>query len=287
MPHKREAGSAREDPSYDGSMTLPEKAARLRQLHHGPPILRLANVWDAAGARLVERAGFPVVATSSAGVAFALGYPDGEGVPLEEMLAVVRRIARVVPLPITADLMAGYDSIEKTIEGLVAAGGVGLNVEDFQNGALVELRAQESKIRTIRRTGERLGVPVVINARCDVFLEQIGDAATRFDRTVERLAAYKDAGADCLFVPGVRDEPTIARLVQALRFPLNVLAGPGTPPIARLQKLGVARVSLGSGPMRATLGLMRAIAEELRDAGTYARMLDGAIPYRDANDLFR
>ena len=128
-------------------------------------------------------------------------------------------------------------------------------------------------------------MPLVINARCDIFLDQIGDAATRFDRTVERLLAFKEAGADCLFVPGVRDEETIARLVAALRFPLNILAGPGTPPVGRLQELGVARVSLGSGPMRATMGLMRAIAEELRDAGTYHRMLEGAIPYRDANDL--
>lgn len=268
-------------------MTLSEKAARFRQLHHGPPILRLANVWDAAGARLVESAGFPAVATSSAGVAFALGYPDGEGVPLEEMMAAVRRITRVVSVPVTADLMAGYDNIEKTIEGLLAAGGVGLNLEDFRNGALVDAPAQTAKIRAIRRQGERLGVPVVINARCDIFLEQIGDAATRFDRAVERLLAYKEAGADCLFAPGVRDEATIGRLVQAVKFPLNILAGPGTPPVARLQELGVARLSLGSGPMRATLGLMRAVAEELRDSGTYARMLEGAVSYRDANDLFR
>lgn len=268
-------------------MTLSEKAALFRRLHHGPPILRLANVWDAASARLVERAGFPAVATGSAGVAFALGYPDGEGVPLEEMLGAVRRIARVVSVPVTADLMAGYDDMEKTIEGLVAAGGVGLNLEDFQNGALVDVPGQVAKIRVIRRTGERLGVAVVINARCDIFLEQIGDAATRFDRTIERLQAYKEAGADCLFVPGVRDEETIGRLGRAVQFPLNILAGPGTPPIARLQELGVARLSLGSGPMRATLGLMRAIAEELRDSGTYGRMLEGAISYRDANDLMR
>ncbi len=267
-------------------MTQAQKAAQLRQLHHGPSILRVANVWDAASARIVERAGFPAVATSSAGVAFSLGYPDGEGVPLEEMLAAVRRITRVLSVPVTADLMAGYDDIEKTIAGLVAAGGVGLNLEDFQNGALVEVPLQMEKIRAIRRTGDRLGVPVVINARCDVFLEQIGDDATRLDRAIERLRAYKEAGADCLFIPGVRDEETIGRLAGALRFPINILAGPGAPSVARLQALGVARVSLGSGPMRATLGLMRAIAEELRDSGTYSRMLDGAVPYRDANDLF-
>ena len=267
------------------SMNQREKAERLRQLHGGPSILRLANVWDAASARLVEHLGFPAVATGSAGVAFSLGYPDSEALPLEEMLGQVRRIARVVSVPVTADLLAGYDDIEKTAAGLIAAGGVGLNIEDFQGGMLVEVAAQVDKIRALRRAGDRLGVPLVINARCEIFLNQIGDAATRFDRTVERLLAYKDAGADCLFVPGVHDEVTISRLVAVLKFPLNILVGPGTPPIPRLQELGVARVSVGSGPMRATLGLMRAIAEELRDTGTYRRMMEGAIPYRDLNQM--
>lgn len=273
------------DPSIIERMTQAEKAVLLRQLHRGPSILRIANVWDGASARIVERAGFPVVATGSAGVAFSLGYPDNEQLPLNEMLGHVRRIARVVSVPVTADLMAGYDDIEKTAAGLVQAGGVGMNLEDFQNGGLLEVPVQLDKIRSVRRIGERLGVPIVINARCDIYLEQIGDEATRFERTVERALAYKEGGADCLFVPGVRDEGTIRRLVDALRFPLNVLAGPGTPPVARLEQLGVARVSLGSGPMRATLGLMRSIAEEFRNSGTYARMLENPISYRDANDL--
>ena len=149
------------------------------------------------------------------------------------------------------------------------------------------MRDAREHVEAAGGTGDRLGVPVVVNARSDIFLEQVGDPMTRFDRTVERLRAYKQAGADCLFIPGVRDEETIRSLVQALQFPINILAGPGTPPIARLEELGVARVSLGSGPMRATLGLMRAIAEEVRDFGTYTRMLEGTIPYRDANDLFR
>jgi len=268
-------------------MTQRDKAILFRQLHHGPSILRVANVWDGASARIVERAGFPVVATGSAGVSFSLGYRDSEEMPLEEMLGQVRRVARVVSVPVSADLMAGYEDVEKTAAGLIAAGGVGLNLEDFQNGQLVELPRQLEKIRATRHTGERLSVPLVINARCDIYLEQIGDAGTRFDRTVERLLAYKDAGADCLFAPGVRDEETISRLVEALRFPLNILAGPEAPPAGRLQQLGVARVSLGSGPMRATMGLMHAMSEEFRDQGTYTRMLAGTISYRDANDLLR
>src|SRR5262249_19351583 len=146
--------------------------------------------------------------------------------------------------------------------------------EDFQGGGLVDLPAQLEKIRTVRRAGERAGVPIVINARTDIYLEQIGQEPTRFSRAVERLAAFRDAGADCLFIPGVRDEPTISRLVEALHFPLNILAGAGTPSARRLQDLGVARVSLGSGPMRATMALTRRMAEELRDHGTWSEMLE-------------
>jgi 2-methylisocitrate lyase-like PEP mutase family enzyme len=268
-------------------MNQAEKAALLRQLHRGASILRLCNVWDAASARIVEQAGFPAVATGSAGVAYSLGYPDGEAIPAGEMLAQVRRIARVVAVPVTADLEAGYEDIERTAAALVEAGAVGLNLEDFQNGKLLDLAEQIEKIRAVRRVGERLRVPIVINARTEIYLARLGEAETRFERSVERLSAYRDAGADCLFVPGVADEETIARLVTALHFPLNILGSAGSPTVDRLQELGVARVSLGSGPMRATMGLMRRIAEEFRDAGTYGRMLDGPVSYPDANDLMQ
>jgi 2-methylisocitrate lyase-like PEP mutase family enzyme len=272
---------------YPGSMNQAEKAALLRQLHHGPSILRLCNVWDAASARIVEEAGFPAIATSSAGVAFSLGYPDVEAIPAAEMLTNVGRIVRVVTVPVTADLEAGYEDIERTAAGLVEAGAVGLNLEDFQNGKLVNLAAQIEKIHAVRRVGERLGVPIVINARTDIYLAQLGDAATRFERSVERLLAYRDAGADCLFVPGVYDQETIAALVKALQFPLNILATAGALTVDQLQQLGVARVSLGSGPMRATMGLIRRIAEEFRDSGMYNRMLEAPVTYSNANELMR
>jgi len=201
------------------------------------------------------------------------------------MLAQVRRIARTVAVPVTADLEAGYEDIEGTAAGLVEAGAVGLNLEDFQNGKLVDLTEQIEKIRTVRRVGERLGVPLAINARTDIYLAQLGDVETRFGRTVERLLAFKDAGVDCVFVPGVRDEETIAKLVKALQCPLNILAAAGAPTVERMQELGVARVSLGSGPMRAAMGLTQRIAEELRDSGTYGRMLDGPVTYAEANTL--
>ena len=141
------------------------------------------------------------------------------------------------------------------------------------------------KISSVRRTAEGMGVKVVINARTDIYLAQIGDPATRFDRACERLRAYIEAGADCVFLPGLSDEQTIRRIVEALKFPVNILAMANAPSVARLEDLGVARVSVGSGIMRATMGLTRRVAEELKREGTYSRMLDDQISYADANRL--
>jgi len=254
------------------------KSDLLRQLHQGPRLLILPNAWDAASARIFERTGFPALATTSAGIAFALGYPDGERIPRDEMLAVVARIARAVKIPVTADVEAGYHDAVATARGVWASGAVGMNLEDTVDGELIDL---SKVVRAVRDA-----VPgMVINARTDIFLNAIGEEATRFDRAVERLNTYRDAGADCLFAPGVRDRDTIARLVGAVRGPLNILAVAGSPPLADLEKLGVARVSVGSGPMRATLGLVDRIARELHDHGTYSAMTDGAIPYADVNKL--
>jgi 2-methylisocitrate lyase-like PEP mutase family enzyme len=271
--------------------TQAEKAELLRKLHQGPEMLVLANVIDCAGARIVEEAGFPAIATSSAGVAFSLGYADGQRIPREEMLGAVKRICRCVAVPVTADLESGYDDMARTTAGMIEAGAVGLNLEDVEYGPggverLVEISKQAEKIGVVRKTGEALGVKVVINARTDLYLAELGDAATRFEKSCERLRAYIAAGADCVFVPGITDEDLIRRFVQALRFPLNILAGPGSPTIRRLQELGVARVSLGSSIMKATMGLTRRIVQEVRDRGTYENMAQGAFTWAEANRLF-
>jgi 2-methylisocitrate lyase-like PEP mutase family enzyme len=266
-----------------------EKAELLRRLHHGPDVLVLPNAWDCASARIFERAGFPAIASTSAGLANSLGYPDGQRIPREEMLAAVKRIAACVGVPVTADLEAGYEDIAKTTAGLVDSGAVGLNLEDLDyggTGGLLEIGKQVEKIAAVRRIGDELGVKLVINARTDVYLAQIGDAESRFGRTCDRLRAYIEAGADCVFIPGVRDEDLIGRLVQVLKFPINILAVAGTPPVQRLKELGVARVTVGSGIMRATMGLTRQIAQELRTRGTYNKMVEGTIPYAEANSLF-
>jgi 2-methylisocitrate lyase-like PEP mutase family enzyme len=266
-----------------------EKAELFRRLHHGPETLVLPNAWDCASARIFEEAGFSAIATTSAGVAFSLGYPDGEFIPQDEMLAVVKRIATCAKVPVTADLESGYRDIAKTTAALIDSGAVGLNLEDREHAeskVLTETGRQIEKITAVRRVAEGMGVKVVINARTDVYLAQIGDAATRFEHACGRLRAYIDAGADCVFLPGLTDEHTIRLVVEALKFPVNILATANAPSIERLEHLGVARVSVGSGVMRATMGLTRDIAAELKQEGTYSRMLEGAISYADANRLF-
>jgi 2-methylisocitrate lyase-like PEP mutase family enzyme len=268
-----------------------KKASAFGARHSGKEILLLPNVWDVASARIIEEAGFGAIATTSAGIAFSLGYPDGQNISREEMLAAVARITRSVRIPVTADVEAGYgntpEDAARTAQGVIEAGAVGINLEDAASDPgtpLVELPLQLEKIRAVQEVAARFKVPLVLNARTDVYLLQVGYPATRYNEAVRRLRAFRDAGADCVFLPGVRDAATIRRLVSDLQCPVNILAGPGSPSVPELQTLGVARVSLGSGPMRATLGLLRRLAEELQRAGTYAA-LDGAPPHDEINHL--
>jgi 2-methylisocitrate lyase-like PEP mutase family enzyme len=268
------------------------KAEELRKLHGGSRVLVLPNAWDVASARVLEELGYPAIATTSAGVAFALGYADGQRITRDQMLEVVSRIARAVRVPVTADMEAGYGITQKdmaeTAKAIVGAGAVGLNLEDVTGdteSSQVDTGLQVEKIRAIRETSASLGVSLVINARTDVYLLPIGPEATRFERTVVRLRAYRAAGADCVFAPGVKDRDLIEKLVKATGAPLNILVTPGCPSIQELQKIGVARASIGSGVMRSTLGLVRRIGKELQAAGTYSALFDGAIPFAEINGL--
>jgi 2-methylisocitrate lyase-like PEP mutase family enzyme len=268
-----------------------KKALAFRAMHRGPEVLLLPNVWDVASARIIEEARFPAIATTSAGIAFSLGYPDGQKISREEMLARIARIAKAVKIPVTADVEAGYgnrpEDAAATAKGVIEAGAVGVNLEDGTGDParpLVELPLQLEKIQAIRQAALRSGVLLLVNARTDVYLDEVGPAEKRYDETLKRVIAFRDAGAECVFVPGLKDPETIRRLAAEVKCPLNILAGPGAPPISHLKELGVARVSLGSGPMRATLGFLRKIGEELRTAGTYSG-LEGAPSHRDVNRM--
>jgi len=269
-----------------------QKAEQFRKLHHGPRLLLLPNAWDVVSARILEECGHPAIATSSAAVAFSLGYPDGQRISREEMLEVAGRIARAVDVPVTADLEAGYGTTAKdmveTVEAAIEAGVIGMNLEDVtgdEEGSCVDLTLQVEKIRAVSDAAKALGVPFVLNARTDIYLMPIGPEATRFERTVERLRAYRDAGASCLFAPGVYDRETIAKLVNAVEAPLNILASPACPPIAELERIGVARVSAGSGLMRAALGLVRRIGKEMIESRSCETMFAGSIPHAELNRM--
>ncbi len=244
-----------------------------------------------ASARIFEDAGFPAIATTSDGIAFSLGYPDGQRIPREEMMARIARITRAVHVPVTADVESGYgptpEDAAKTTRELIQAGVCGLNLEDASNRRdqpLIDQELAVEKVKAAREAAVQMRAQIVINARTDIYLLPEGNPEADYSEALRRLIAFRDAGADCVFAPGLKDTETIRRLAKAVECPLNILAGLGTPSIPELEKLGVARVSVGSAPMRATLGLLRRVAEELKTSGTYTNLED-AVSYPELNIL--
>ncbi len=269
------------------------RAEQFRRLHRAPPMLVLPNVWDAASARIIEQAGFPAIATTSSGVAAALGYPDGQHMSRDLMIEAIARIARVVDCPLTADIEAGYgESIAEkveTIRAVIATGAVGVNIEDsliHTPNALAEIDDQVNLIAALRELAHSLGVPFVINARVDVFLRATGEPADQIAQAVQRANAYLRAGADCVYPIGRLDRETIAHLVAAISGPINIMGGPPQPALPELAELGVARVSLAGGLMRAVLGRLRAIARELQAQGSYETLSADALSGADLGALF-
>jgi 2-methylisocitrate lyase-like PEP mutase family enzyme len=274
-----------------------DKAQRLLALHQGPKTLIIANAWDAGSARMYEAAGAQAIASTSAGIANAQGYPDGEHIPRAAMLAIVQRMVETVALPVSADMETGYsnggrdiDSVVATCRGVLDAGAVGVNLEDTSSDPehpLVDAELQVKKLRAVRAMADTYGVHLVINARIDSYWLNLGDEKTRLAETARRAAVYREAGADCVFVPGMVDAAAIRTLLAASPGPLNILAMPGCPDIAGLEALGVTRLSQGSGPARAALALTRRIAEELFQHGTYEGFQKGNLPYAEVNNLFK
>lgn len=227
---------------------LAGRAEALRALHvPGDPLI-LPNAWDVPSARAVEAAGFPAVATSSSAVAETLGFEDGELAPVDAMFAAVGRIAAAVSVPVTMDAEAGYGlSAEDLIDRLLGAGAVGCNLEDSDHraGGLRDARAQAKLLAEVRHAAFEASVPVVINARVDVHIREIGTPETRLTEAIRRGNRYLDAGADCVYPIFVAEEPTIMDLVEGIHGPLNIYARPEAPALARLAELGVARISFG------------------------------------------
>jgi 2-methylisocitrate lyase-like PEP mutase family enzyme len=280
---------------------MPERLSQKEQaelflgMHHGPQLLILPNCWDVVSARIFEQAGYKAVATTSAGVAATLGYPDGQKMSIGGSVDLVRRLTQKVRIPVSADIEAGYsasvDGVVDSAQQILDAGGVGINLEDSTGDAgnpLFDSSLQCEKLAAVREMADAVGIHLVINARTDVFLFSEGTMSQRLEEAIDRGNSYFKAGADCIFVPDVGDldGEAISRLVKGISAPVNVIAGEHTPSIGELEEIGVARVSLGPRPMRATLGLLRRIADEILTDGTFRLMSTDTLTYAEVNAMF-
>lgn len=272
--------------------SLREKAELFHTLHHSGGPLVLANAWDVASARLVEESGAGAVATTSAGAAWSLGAPDGDRLDRDQAIDLIARIAAAVELPVTADIESGFaadaEGVAETVRRVIAAGAVGVNIEDALRDGDTPLRPVEEqceRLAAARQAADEAGIPLFVNARVDVYLRGVGETPEeRFETAVERARAYLAAGASGVFVPGVVDPETVAALAGAVAAPLNILAGPGAPTVAELGAFGVARVSLGSSIAEAAYAVVREAAREALATGTYTA-LEGAREYGRLNAI--
>jgi 2-methylisocitrate lyase-like PEP mutase family enzyme len=257
--------------------------------HRAPPALLLPNVWDAMSARLFVAAGFDTLATTSGGVAWALGYPDGEQAPWSEIVSATARIARSAQVPVTADIESGYGTTSADVGARVAeiiqTGVVGINLEDGLHGSMRTIDEAAARLRAAREAARHEDVEIVLNARCDVFHLQHGEESTRFAATVERCKAYLGAGADCVYPFGLRDPKTIAAFVEAIDAPVNITGRAGMPNAAALESIGVARITIASAPTLVTMSAIQRLATELHATGSF-EMLSAALRHRDAQELF-
>jgi 2-methylisocitrate lyase-like PEP mutase family enzyme len=265
------------------------KVRRFRELSD-QPLLILPNAWDAASAAVLVRAGADAIGTTSGGVAWSLGRPDGEGLTRDQMAGAVRRIVDAVDVPVTADLEGGYGpdpaDVAATVRAAIDAGAVGLNLEDSRPGqVLLAGEQQADRIRAGREAAEAAGVPgFYLNARTDVFLFGAGDRNARTDEVVARAESYAKAGADGLFVPGLLDPAGLTALISQVSLPVNAMAGPGGPGVRELAAAGVRRISVGTAIAQAAYGLAERATRELLGAGGYGSLEQG-VAYPELNAL--
>jgi 2-methylisocitrate lyase-like PEP mutase family enzyme len=268
-------------------MSHRETAARFRALHDVGRLLVLPNAWDAGSARLVESCGAEAIATTSSGVAWALGYPDGDALPPQLLADAVARITRVITVPLTVDAEGGYASdpavVAENVRALVDAGAVGVNLEDGAGSP--DLLCDQ--VDAVKRVAAHAGVDVFVNTRSDVVLRGLVTAERQVAETLDRARRYRDAGCDGIFVPKVSDPTMIRDLARGTDLPLNVMVVPNLPALAELKSLGVRRVSAGAAIAQAALGLARRLATRLLADGGYGAMFDGAAAYPELNALFR
>lgn len=268
-------------------------ALTFQKMHHDNSLFILPNAWDAGSAYIFEKAGYKAVATTSAGIAYSLGYADGEVITFDDVLRVVHQITRRISVPLSVDIERGYATtahgVAANVRSVIEAGAVGINIEDGHPGDephLENVNKQIQKISHIAALKKELGIPFVINARTCSYLLKIGNEATRITSVIERCNAYVSAGADCIFIPGALDQKTVATLVQEIDAPINILATPAVDNIKAMQAIGVRRLSLGSAPVRTAYAALVDIASSIQDNHNLNSRFGHSFSYAEANNFF-
>lgn len=275
------------------SINQKEKAELFLKYHHNKEILVLLNSWDIGSSKLIEASGYKAIATTSMGIAASLGYPDCQIIQLSEMIEAITGIVNAVKVPISVDIEAGYgnnlNEIIDSVKKIIDTGIVGINIEDSIDLSPVLIDEMEfcERISAIRALSDSLGFHLVINARTDSFYTSSGSTKEKLSESIKRGNKYRAAGADCIFVQPVSEKETISTLVKEINAPINILSNPTigsevTPTISELRDLGVARVSFGSSLMKATLALIKKVADEISEKGTCNILLDTLTPLPDS-----
>ncbi|UOQ43750.1 isocitrate lyase/phosphoenolpyruvate mutase family protein [Halobacillus salinarum] len=271
------------------------KVENFHQLHRQSSTFVLPNAWDAVSAKMFEESGFTAIGTTSAGIAAALGFKDGENIPLQKMIDVISSIVDSVNIPVSADIESGYGGnvkeVVETARKIIESGAVGINIEDGTGNPdrpLCDLSLQMEKIAAIKRLSDsKEDGTLFINARTDTYWLNIGDPSTRLAETIKRAKWFEESGADCIFIPGLFDREIIQNLRKEISCPINLLAGSEIPSLPELSNIGIERLSCGSGPFRATVTLLKTISDEIMNQQTFHRMTDGVLSYEKVSKIIQ
>jgi len=268
------------------------KVENFSKLHKQGTVFVLPNAWDVISAKVFEKSGFKAIGTTSAGIATSLGYKDGEKIPKEMMFEVIKRIANSVRIPVSADIEAGYGNtvqdVVNNVREIIEGGIVGINLEDGTGDAshpLYDIALQQEKIKAIRELSVSTDLPLFINARTDTYWLEIRNPAQRFHETVKRAHAYQEAGADCIFVPGLNDVRLIRELRKEITCPINLLVSPDLPSVKVLSSIGIERVSTGSAPFRSAVTQMRKNSELIMNQEEFHGITDDILSYGEVSDI--
>lgn len=268
-----------------------EKADLFMKMHKGTEMFVIPNAWDVASAYIYEKAGFQAVATSSAGIAYALGCPDGEMIAFDDLLYMVRKICERVSIPVSVDFERGYseeiDVVKENARKLLEAGAVGFNIEDGESdGTLSPVELQLAKINALAELKNETGIDFVINARTCAYWLSVGTEEERYETAVSKGNAFAKAGADCVFVPGAISKEIVGKLVSDIHAPLNIILNGVFHDFKELNQLGVRRLSVGSGPVRWIYGNAIEMADHLK-SGDADAILKSGFTYSKANEFFK